>query len=85
MGPDARHAYFVKCISALSGLTSEAVLLDPEPLATFLDDPSCLLLRARIMGGDNVVLSTKLGAEQGHESEVFITDLMKRKSVSGTS
>lgn len=53
-----REAYFVRCISALSGIESAPILSDPEPLATFLDDPGCLLLRAFVSSDGTAVLST---------------------------
>jgi len=58
MATDSRHAYFTRCISAFTGIDPCPPFVDPEPLATFLDDPACSALRAQLCAEGRVLLST---------------------------
>lgn len=60
MAGDGREAYFVRCLSALSGVGGSIVFVDPEPLACFLDDPTCGVLWARVRDDGSVALSTSM-------------------------
>ena len=60
MAGDGREAYFVRCLSALSGVGGSIVFVDPEPLACFLDDPACGVLWARVRDDGSVALSTSM-------------------------
>ena len=63
--------YFARCISALSGVELAPVFSDPEPLAAFVDDPACLVLRAFVSDDGTAVLSTSMAERsQGSACEV---------------
>jgi hypothetical protein len=61
---DNRHAYFIRCISAISGIGPNPVFDSLDPLAAFLDDPSCTVLRAWVRENGTVLLSTLLTTEE---------------------
>ena len=63
MAVDGREAYFVRCLSALSGACGDIVFVDPEPLACFLDDPASGVLWARVSDDGTVALSTSRVAD----------------------
>ena len=61
---DNRHAYFIRCISAISGIGPNPVFDSLDPLAAFLDDPSCTVLRAWVRENGTVLLSKLLTTEE---------------------
>ena len=52
--------FFVNCISAISGVAVDAKTIDLDAFASFLNDPACLLLRAKVYEGGDLALTTIL-------------------------
>jgi|MDSX01.1.fsa_nt_gb hypothetical protein len=52
--------FFVNCISAISGVAVDAKTIDLDAFASFLNDPACLLLRAKVYEGGDLALSTTI-------------------------